>query len=303
MMNSASPIPIQHYYPRSPLLCKYIEYYYFLETDSPSFLSRYYAFPNTLQAFNIHKNATCQIDSFATLVEGGHPTPYLMIAQGKHDVPLYVELKGILNKITIIFKPLGLNYFLRKTLREVTPATSQVVNDWFEHPHCLSFLDAFYRTQDHQQRIDILETFLLSIYRPLPDAPLLNRVLARLMDFNQPMSVESIIAETKLNTRSFNRLFLKHLAISPARFRKIARFRHSLRDKLINQQFHTLTQIGYRSHFYDQAYFIKIYRQLTGDKPSHFFNAIDTLADDQLIFKFFQDSDDLSRKYNSGSGY
>ncbi|KAA9340357.1 helix-turn-helix domain-containing protein [Larkinella humicola] len=300
-MSSVSPIEVQHYYPKNPLLQKHIEYYYFLKTDSPTFLSRYFAFPNTLQAFNIHKNATCRIDPFSTIVEGRQPTPYLMIAQGKHETPLYVELKGLLDKITILFKPLGLNHFLDRTLQEVTPADSQVVNNWFEHPHCLAFLDAFYQTHDYHQRIDMLETFLLSIYRPLADAPLLDRALDRLLDFDHPMSVESIIAESKLTTRSFNRLFLKHLTISPVRFRKIARFRHSLKDKMVSQQLNTLTQIGYRSNFYDQAYFIKVYRQLTGDRPSRFFNTIDKLADDRLIFKFLHDSNELSRKYNSVS--
>jgi AraC-like DNA-binding protein len=288
-MTPTSTLQVEHFYPRHPLLKRHIDYYYFLKTDSPDFLSRYYVFPNTLQAFNIHKNATCQINPSATTVQGNQTNNYLMIAQGRHELPLYVELKGILDKITIIFKPLGLNHFITKSLVEVTPATSQVITDWFQHQHCAPFLDAFYQTQEQHQRIDLLEAFLLTIYRPLPDLAVLEQALLRLMDFDNEPSIEAIIQALNLNTRTFNRLFLKHLAISPVHFRKIARFRHSLRNKLFSEHFKSLTEIGYRSNFYDQAYFVKVYQKLTGHNPSHFFSAIDTLADDRLIMKFLQD--------------
>jgi hypothetical protein len=53
-----------------------------------------------------------------------------------------------------------------------------------------------------------------------------------------------------LNTRTFNRPFLTHVGISPVAYRKIARFRHSLKNKLFNDQFKKLTEIeqGLRTH-------------------------------------------------------
>jgi AraC-like DNA-binding protein len=86
--------------------------------------------------------------------------------------------------------------------------------------------------------------------------------------------------------RTFSRAFHREVGVSPVRFKKIARFRHSLQNKLFNEQFKRLTQIGHASNFYDQAYFINIYKQLTRQNPAAFFRGIDKLADDNLILSF-----------------
>ncbi len=79
------------------------------------------------------------------------------------------------------------------------------------------------------------------------------------------------------------------MSISPVAWKKIARFRHSLKNKLFNARFKKLTEIGYDSNFYDQAYFIKVYNKLTGSNPTAFFKSIEKLGDDHLIFRFVKE--------------
>ncbi len=286
--NYSPKMNIQTFYPVSPFLKQHIEYYYFLKTDSPDFNSCYYVFPNTLQAFNIHRFARCSISPDYTQVVGDKTNSHLMIAQGKYEAPLFVQLTGILDKITIIFKPLGLNHFLKAPYIQILSASSQVFTDWYEDENCEKFLNSFYHTQDHLARVNILEAYLLSRYQPVAEEALLQQVLYKLMDFDNECSIGQIIRSMGINTRSFNRLFYNTLGISPIGFRKIARFRHSLQNKLFHDQFKKLTQIGYESNFHDQSYFIKMYKKITGDNPTTFFNSIEKLADDHLIFKFIQ---------------
>src|SRR5215218_3089245 len=111
---------IQPFYPIDAILKNYIEYYYFLKTDA-DFSSTYYAFPNLLQSFNIHKHAVCQINAHSTYVYGNTKYKPLMIVQGQHQLPLFVQLKGSLDKITILFKPLGLNHFIQNPLIAIAP--------------------------------------------------------------------------------------------------------------------------------------------------------------------------------------
>ena len=109
-----------------------------------------------------------------------------------------------------------------------------------------------------------------------------------LNDFSKEVSIGEISRNFSLTGRTLDRVFKKHLAISPVGFRKIARFRHSLKNKLFKNEFDTLTKIGYESNFYDQSYFIKVYKNFTGQNPKTFFNSIEKLADDKLIFKFIK---------------
>jgi AraC-like DNA-binding protein len=279
-------INVETFYPENPLLRQHIEYYYFLKTDAPDFKTAYYAFPNTLQSFNIHKNASCTIADQAVTVRGGAGANNLIILQGKYELPMLVKLEGQLDKITINFKPLGLNPFLTSSLSEAAPHFSQIFIQWQTDKRYAVFIEAFYATPDNAERVRLLENYLLSRYQPLKENDLLQKSLDLLTDFDQAYSMGDIADSLSLTIRSFNRLFYKHMSMSPATFRKIARFRHSMKNKLFSDQFKTLTEIGYKSNFYDQAYFIKMYRKLTGDNPSRFFTSVEKLADDQLILKF-----------------
>ena len=277
---------IQTFYPKNPILKKCIEYYYCVKTNSDDFNSTYYAFPNLLQSFNIHKYASCDINSHSTIVYGDKKNKYLMIVQGKHELPLLVQLKGSLDKITILFKPLGLNHFIQNSLIKVAGTPSQVFTDWYNDKNCESFLDTFYGINDNTERITVLENYLLSIYRLLHEEAILQQAINLLTDFNFEYSIEEIAKRICMNVRSFNRMFIKHLGISPVGFRKIARFRHSIKNRLFNNQLKTLTEIGYESNYYDQSYFHKMYKKLTEQNPRKFFSSIEKLADEQLIFKF-----------------
>ncbi|MES2848853.1 MAG: AraC family transcriptional regulator [Bacteroidota bacterium] len=277
---------VQTYYPKDATLKRCIEYYYFLKTDSQEYSSTYYAFPNTLQSFNIHQYAGCDIDTSSITVYGDKKNKYLMIVQGHYELPLFVQLKGLLDKITILFKPLGLNHFIKKPFAEVAGKTSQVFTEWYDDENCIQFLTDFYNTGDNDERITILEKYLLTLYHSYSEEEIMQHAIDLLTDFNEELSIEAIAQKTGMSSRTFHRMFIKHLGISPVGFKKIARFRHSMENKLFKDQFKTLTNIGYESNYYDQSYFHKMYKKLTGQNPLKFFDSIEKLADDQLIFKF-----------------
>jgi AraC-like DNA-binding protein len=278
---------IETFYPKNSILKEHIEYYYFLKTYSKDFKTAYYSFPNTLQSFNIHKNASCEIGNSSTHVYGVPEKKYLMIAQGKYESPLQVLLEGKLDKVTINFKPLGLNHFIRRPLAAVTPGHSQSFHEWEQDAQ--TFLSAFFDANDNEKRVDLLEEYLLKQYQPLENEALLQKAIYNLMDFTTELPVQEIAENLSISIRSFNRLFYNNMGITPVSFRKIARFRHSLKNRLFNEQFKNLTDIGYESNFYDQAYFVKMYKKITGSNPGKFFKSVEKLADDHLIFQFLKE--------------
>ncbi|RPD41420.1 helix-turn-helix domain-containing protein [Chitinophaga barathri] len=279
---------IQVFYPEAPALKRHIEYYYFLKTEDDGFCSNYYAFPHINQSFNIHRNISCEIDQLSVRIQHDPANDYCCILQGKYSNPLQVALQGKLDKVTIIFKPLGINHFIKPALGDIAKQSSQIFTAWDGDAYYHRFLKAFYQTDDFRSRLLLLENFLLTQYNPPEKAAMLEPALEMLSDFDQEYTIGEISDSLSLNARTFNRLFHQFLAVSPVTYRKIARFRHSLKNKLFRQQFQNLTQIGYQSNFYDQSYFNKVYRKITGDNPSQFFNSIAKLADDQLILKFIK---------------
>jgi len=279
---------VQTYSPQHPQLKKYISYYYFLRTDDPAFEVNYYSFPNTTTPLNIHKNVHTKIGYYSTDVyEAGEGNT--MIIQGMRKYPLSVRLHGKIDKITIHFKPLGINNFIKKPFIDIAPCDTQLFNEWDNEAGYNNFLSFFYSTTNLETRVTVLENFLLTICQPLPVEPVYEKAIAMLMSFEGEMNINEIVSSLRINSKALHRFFYKHMGISPAAFKKIARFRHSIDNKLMNERREKrLTDICYESNFYDQSYFTNVYKEITGLNPKSFFHDISRLAENRLVLKFLQ---------------
>jgi AraC-like DNA-binding protein len=281
---------VETFYPQHPLLKKHIAYYYFVSTNTSNYKCSYFFFPHVYHSLNIHKNASCEIGTNAIRVYGVKEPTTLLILQGMPQAPVMATLEGILNKVTIIFQPMSLPSFIQTALAESGTLHSQVFNCWDCAPQFDSFLNDFFTSTDNKERVNQLENFLLSVYRPPVFSSFLKNAGEILMDFSKEREIEEIAKQLSIPLRTFNRQFKKYMCISPSAFRKTARFRHSMKNGLFRTRFTKLTEVAYESNFYDQPYFNKIYKQFTGDNPGKFFKAVDALADKQLILKFITES-------------
>jgi AraC-like DNA-binding protein len=280
---------IATFYPQHATLKKHIDYYYFLKPNSPDFRTTYYAFPNINIPLSLHRSALYEIKEHYTRVQAVKNGASAALIQRSFQEPLLVCLQGPIDKVTISFKPFGISSFINQPFSGIAPADSQAFGAWEQLPAFHQLKTSFFATNDNAERVSLLEDFLLSVYAPIAANTQMEQAIALLSDLEKQHSIEEIAERLQLSTRSFNRLFLKHMSISPVAWKKIARFRHSLQNKLFNAQFKKLTEIGYDSNFYDQSYFIKVYNKLTGSNPSAFFKSIDKLADDHLIFRFVKE--------------
>ena len=278
----------ESYIPKHPLLQKHIAYFYFLKTGSEKFESKYYAFPHTYTVLNIHRNATFEFNEDATQVFGAIGFKPVALVQGIRDFPMLVRLSGEIDKVTILFKPLGLNAFVDKPYSDEICSTNQFFKAWDDHADYKKFLKDFFNTSDQNSRADLLENFLLSIYQSTQEIEPLHYAIDLLTDFEQNLSIDKICERLAIHVRTFNRLFRKHLGVSPVVYRKVARFRNSLEDSQQGKDFNRLAELAYKSNYFDQSYFNKIYRSLTGSNPKRFFNKIQSLANDRLVLQFLK---------------
>lgn len=274
-------------YPVAPLLKQYIYCYYIIDSTSTDFKNSHYSFPHTLNAISIYDNGLFFKENHHIKIVGNNKYAPFTVLQGKCQNPLLVDLEGKLSRITILFKPLGLNNFIKVPLGQIMNTEPSVFTQW--QSQSFSDLLKYLFTGDNiKGRVGALEDFLLSIYEPVSFPALIN-ALQYLTEFDNERSIESIAELINMPLRTFNRLFKAHLGVSPVVHRQIARFRHSLENKIFNEQFKKLTEIGYISNFYDQSYFNKLYRQLSGSSPKTFFKAVEQVGDSKLVFQFIHD--------------
>lgn len=275
---------VQMFEPCSALR-EYILCYYFIRSDDPNYRSVHYSFPNTYTALTIYKDSEFGFADNYFLAKQSAVGRGGAIVQIRKQAPLLVDMMGRVDRVTILFKDFGLNQFVRKPMDEIMGQQNSFFDHWNSNERFQAFKEKLFTPDSLPDRIALLEEFFLQRYIPVDYSPL-EKAIDMLWDFGRNWKMDEIAGALGLSLRSFNRVFKQAIGTSPVEYRRIAQFRHSLKQKFFQDRFQKLTDIGYKSHFYDQSYFNKIYKKLTGSNPGAFFQSIDRLGDDRLIFQY-----------------
>jgi AraC-like DNA-binding protein len=278
---------LQIVYPTADALQDLIYCYYIIEDTADDYRSLHYSFPHTLNAVTIYDNGIFINSGNSIKITGGRPYVPFCLLQGKRLSPLLVDLEGKLSRITILFKPLGLNYFLGQALGELLTTDTALFAEWTS-PAFERTLSGLFNERNISSRLALLESFLLSIRQPV-HLSAVEQVINHMATSGEDRSMEYIAGLMHMSVRTLNRHFRAHTGVSPVVYRQILRFRSSISDKLLEGNGKMLTEIGYRGHFYDQSYFTKFYKQLSGLNPRRFFRSIEHVAGSDLVFQFVCD--------------
>jgi transcriptional regulator GlxA family with amidase domain len=161
--------------------------------------------------------------------------------------------------VTIVFKSLGVNHFIRSPFKDITKEISQEFLEW-NSPEYNLFMDRFFFEDNLKERTQLIESFPLTQIHSFDSEKVLRSALKFISNLENDASVQDLAESLNISIRTLNRLFETNLGISPATYKKVLRFRLSLNMKLFNNEFKRLTKIGYEKHFYDPSYFNKIYK-------------------------------------------
>ncbi|OJV53566.1 MAG: hypothetical protein BGO31_01490 [Bacteroidetes bacterium 43-16] len=273
-----------HYQPRSEVLKEFIDFFYFLTTDYEEPV-QFYAFPHFNKPLNIHRGFEHEITEKEISVKGLQTYRPQILLQGVYTAPILVRFSGSIAKVTIIFKDGALNNFIQDDFSDIGSSHTQVFDAWQEHPGYDTFMDEFFRAEDHITQLALLEAFLLSILEIRADWPLYRQASALLKDMDDQLKISAVAQQLFIAERTLYRLIYKYNGISPHNFRKIAQFRHSLETKLVAANFKNLTDLAYNSNYYDASYFNKIYKSLTSKSPKAFFKNVDTYCNQKMVFE------------------
>jgi AraC-like DNA-binding protein len=81
--------------------------------------------------------------------------------------------------------------------------------------------------------------------------------------------LDKLVRDTNISNRYLEKIFKEKIGFSPKLLIRIARFQYALHH-LINRQINSLTSLAYHVGYYDQAHFIREFKEFTGTVPSQF---------------------------------
>ena len=271
----------------------FIRHFYFLTSEKADFRQSYVTFPQLTTPLSLFTQARTRLDAgrrHASVWFDPNSKPHGEV-DGIFTRPMIISYRGIIDEVTIVFEPLGLNQFLRCNLSDVAvgPAARRF------NPYGAAFdqlLSKLFATKDRHQRRNLLEEFFLAQYQPFNNV-VVSDSLKWLIETDN-MSISQIAQSAGVSHKTFTRMLLRHLGTTPVVLRKIARFRRSLELSFVRRSRHTSTEIALLCDYYDQSQFIKQYHQLAGDSPMRLFRNISNLGGEQIFWRMLSGTPSLS---------
>jgi AraC-like DNA-binding protein len=188
---------------------------------------------------------------------------------GQITEQFYIEPTGYVNTFAIRFYPYGFANFINLSLKALankeTPL-SELFGKEVTEPLSKSIIQA--DTTD--KRIEIIEHFLKNqLNKQVTIDKIVKSTIDIILQSKGSKSLNSILKDSLTKRRQLERNFTKQIGLSPKQLSKVIRLQATL-QMLLNQTTESLGDIAYENEFYDQAHFIKDFKEFTGITPKDF---------------------------------
>ena len=189
---------------------------------------------------------------------------------GQTIEPFYIEPTGYVNTFAIRFYPFGFANFVTESISNLVNKETPI-DQLFEKEAAEALELEIINAKDTRHRISIIDKFLLD---QLNEDKTINRIVKSTVDSllstNGTASIHSILKDDLSKRRQLERNFKKQIGLSPKQLGKVIRLQSALK-LLLDPTAENLTDIAYKSDYFDQAHFIKDFREFTGISPKEFF--------------------------------
>lgn len=168
--------------------------------------------------------------------------------------------------ILVYFTEIGFTHFAAHPAHELF--NQSISLDYlFDRDQVAETEDRLVYAKSDKQRIRIVELFLLSHLKAVRTDKLIIEAVRLIYQSKGTIRISELTDRLCISQSPFEKRFRKLVGTSPKKFASIVRF-HAVLDHLGGTK--TLAEICYENHFFDQAHFIKDFRQYTGDTPENF---------------------------------
>ena len=195
---------------------------------------------------------------------------------GQITEPFFVQPTGFVNSFAVRFYPYGFANFVKTPISELANQETPITL-LFDEKQAKALEQKIIKATTTAERIAIVEDFLLE---KLSDVSTIDHIVKSTIDLlfttKGSMPISAILKDRLSTRRNLERKFQQQVGISPKQLGKVVRLQTALR-MLLNRQPESLTKIAYESAYYDQAHFIKDFKEFTGTNPKGY------LHDNQML--------------------
>lgn len=192
------------------------------------------------------------------------------IVHGQIKKFIELESTGKIGLFCARFQAAGFQPFIDFDVSELTDRSMTVQEIWNEEGRSVE--NEMKLADTNEKRMAVMESFLL---QRLAKSKKIHTEIGLCVDdiiaSDGLITVDELSGKYHIGKRHLERKFLSHVGLSQKLFSRIVRFNKAL--QLINDKdFSTFTNVAHEGGFYDQAHFIRDFKEFTGLNPKQYFS-------------------------------
>ncbi len=168
--------------------------------------------------------------------------------------------------ILVYFTEIGFTHFASHPANELFNL-SLSLDDIFDKDKVTEVEEKLTIATTDKLRIKIVEQFLVSQLKDIQTDKLIVEAVKLIYQSNGTIRIKELNEKLFISQSPFEKRFRKVVGTTAKKFASIVRF-NTVLDNLNDSK--SLTEICYENNFFDQAHFIKDFKQFTGDTPENF---------------------------------
>lgn len=168
--------------------------------------------------------------------------------------------------VLVFFTEIGFTHFASNPANELFNL-SLSLDDIFDKNSVAEVEEKLALVNTDKLRISIVEKFLLSQLKDIETDKLIVEAVKLIYQTNGTIRIKELNEKLFISQSAFEKRFRKVVGTTAKKFASIVRFNTVLAHL---KKTKTLTEICYENNFFDQAHFIKDFKQFTGDTPENF---------------------------------
>lgn len=269
--------------PASEKISRYISYYYFHKSEDKDYQKNYIFYPNYKHALTVYKDSEVILSDIESIIKPLCETSIQPLYSVNKEKNIKVSIKGVFDKIGVVFNPLGLNHFIQKSLQETLTSDIGVFTNFGDEFN--SILNQVYSENQIEQKVSLLDGFFEKKLCSFEE-PILKKAIGEIIIANGGIKVSELSEKLNINRKTLLRLFYKHTLMSVEEYRKMVMFRQAFNYFQQNKATTNLTEVALFSMYYDQAHFIKHFKSITKETPNTLLSKVSHLGLEDTYWYF-----------------
>lgn len=203
------------------------------------------------------------------LEDGSYVEQPLCFVFGQITKTLEIEPSGSTGIFSVRFHPEGFTPFAKLTAKQMenraVPLNELFGIDGYELEK--KMLNA----QSTEDRIQLIEAFLMEkLIAPDSIDRMIRSSVKTILQLKGQLSVNELSKAVHTSQRQLERRFSDVIGLSPKQLVKIIRLQTTIHS-MMNTDFANLTALAHQGDYFDQAHFIKDFKEFTGVTPKKFY--------------------------------